>query len=71
MALFRKLECRALMLGDSRTSIALEPIFWQVAEQHARAEGKTWQEWAMARLCQGYGGRASKLRVAILEAACA
>ena len=66
--MFRKYECRALMLMGSRTSIALEPAFWKVADRLAKSEGISWQEWATARLQQGAGGRASGLRVAILEA---
>lgn len=70
MALFRRLECRTLALNGNRTSIALEPPFWKAAERQASAEGKRWQEWAAARLQQGAGGMASRLRVAILESVC-
>lgn len=68
MALFRKLECRALMLNGSRTSIAIEPQFWSVAEAISKAQGISWQSWASNQLKQVEGGRASMLRVAILEA---
>lgn len=68
MALFRKLECRALMLNGSRTSIALEPQFWMAADKLSNAQGISWQSWASNQLKQAQGGRASELRVAILEA---
>lgn len=60
------------MLDGSRTSIALEPIFWRVADRQAQAEGIGWQEWAKRNLTKPNisGGRASRLRVAILEAVC-
>lgn len=68
MALFRKLECRALMLNGSRTSIALEPQFWMAADKLSNAQRLSWQSWAANQLKQAKGGRASILRVAILEA---
>jgi len=68
MALFRKLECRALMLNGSRTSIALEHQFWSAAEALSKAHGISWQLWVSNQLEQAQGGRASVLRVAILEA---
>ncbi len=68
--MFRKLECRALVLNGSRTSIALEPSFWTAAECQAEAQGIKWQEWAAQNLSKpDINGRASTLRVAILEAA--
>lgn len=70
MALFRKLECRALMLNGSRTSIAIEPQFWSAADTLSKAQGISWQSWAVNQLKQAEGGRASMLRVAILEAIC-
>lgn len=72
MALLRNLECRHITLGDTRTCIALEPIFWKVAEQQAQAEGISWHEWTAHNLIKPdiSGGRASRLRVAILEAVC-
>lgn len=68
MALFRKLECRALMLNGSRTSIALEPQFWMAADKLSKAQSLSWQSWAASKLSNAHGGRASVLRVAILEA---
>jgi predicted DNA-binding ribbon-helix-helix protein len=68
MALFGKLECRHILAGGRRTSLALEPLFWQAADQQAKDQGLSWQEWTTARLRQGAGSRASRLRVAILEA---
>ena len=63
------LECRHINI-KKRTSIAIEPEFWAAVELQAKAEGATWQEWAAAALGQGVGGgRASRLRVAILAAA--
>lgn len=71
MALFRKLECRALMLNGSRTSIALEPQFWMAADKLSNAQSLTWQSWVANNLRKPHitGSRASMLRVAILEAA--
>jgi predicted DNA-binding ribbon-helix-helix protein len=72
MGLFRKLECRALMLNGSRTTIALEPQFWMAADKLSNAQsGITWQSWAASNLTKPNttGSRASVLRVAILEAA--
>lgn len=59
-----------MVLNGNRTSIALEPIFWSVADRQAAAAGIRWQEWARDRLEQAVGGRASALRVAILQAVC-
>lgn len=70
MALFRKLECRALMLNGSRTSIAIEPQFWRAADTLSKAQGISWQSWASSLLVNVSSGRASMLRVAILEASC-
>lgn len=71
MALFRKLQCRALMINGSRTSIALEHQFWTAAESISKAQGLSWQSWAAHNLTKPHttGSRASVLRVAILEAA--
>ena len=68
MGLFRKLECRALMIDGSRTSIALEPQFWTAADKLSRAQGISWQVWASNKITNAQSGRASVLRVAILEA---
>ena len=70
MGLFRKLECRALMLNGSRTSIALEPQFWTAADKLSKAQGISWQVWAAQNLIKPdiKNSRASVLRVAILEA---
>ena len=69
MGLFRKLECRALMIDGSRTSIALEPQFWTVADKLSEAQSISWQVWASNNLTKTNiaGSRASVLRVAILE----
>ena len=71
MGLFRKLECRALMIDGSRTSIALEHQFWAVADKLSKAQGISWQSWASNNVTKPdiIGSRASMLRVAILEAA--
>ena len=71
MGLFRRLECRALMLDGSRTSIALEPQFWMAADKLSKAQGVSWQSWVASKLYQADKARASVLRVAILEAALA
>ena len=70
MALFRNLQCRALMINGSRTSIALEPQFWTVADKLSKAQGISWQVWAKQNLKKPdiKNSRASVLRVAILEA---
>lgn len=67
MALFRKLECRSLMLDSKRTSIALEPAFWVVADRLSAASGVTWRQWTAFKLLDNHSGRASTLRVAILK----
>jgi predicted DNA-binding ribbon-helix-helix protein len=69
MALFRKLECRLLVLNGKRTSIALEPAFWAVADNLSAASGITWRQWAAIKLADSRNGRASVLRVAILTEA--
>jgi predicted DNA-binding ribbon-helix-helix protein len=56
------------MLNGSRTSIAIEPQFWTAAEDISKAQGISWQSWVVNQLKQAEGGRASMLRVAILEA---
>ena len=70
MALFRNLQCRALMINGSRTSIALEPQFWKVADKLSKAQGISWQVWAAKNLIKPdiKNSRASVLRFAILEA---
>jgi len=50
MALFRNLQCRALMIDGSRTSIALEPQFWTVADKLGKDQGISWQIWAAQNL---------------------
>ena len=50
MALFRNLQCRALMINGSRTSIALEPQFWTEADKQSKAQGISWQVWATENL---------------------
>ena len=69
MALFRNLQCRALMIAGSRTSIALEPQFWKIADKLSKAHGISWQEWTERNLIKHNikNNRASALRVAILE----
>ena len=47
MALFRNLQCRALMIDGSRTSIALEPQFWTAADRLSKAQGISWQVWGI------------------------
>lgn len=56
------------MVNGRRTCMALEPAFWRAADGQAEAEGLSWQQWAAARMDMGQGQRASRLRVAILEA---
>ena len=56
------------MIDGSRTSIALEHQFWIAADRLSKAQGISWQVWASNKLNQPQGGRASVLRVAILEA---
>lgn len=70
MALFRNLQCRALMIDGSRTSIALEHQFWIAADRLSKAQGISWQVWAAQNLIKPdiKNTRASVLRVAILEA---
>lgn len=67
MVLFRNLQCRTLMINGSRTSIALEPQFWTVADKLSRARCISWQAWASNKLTRSQSDRASVLRVAILE----
>ena len=71
MGLFRNLQCRALMVDGSRTSIALEPQFWTAADKLSKTQGISWQAWAAHNLTNPdiIGSRASVLRVAILDAA--
>jgi predicted DNA-binding ribbon-helix-helix protein len=69
MGLFRNLERRHLVSGEGRTTIALEPEFWNAADKQAKAKRMDWRQWALAQLSgrpDSYG-RASWLRVAILK----
>ena len=50
MALFRNLQCRALMIDGRGTSIALEPEFWMAADSLSKAQGISWQVWAAQSL---------------------
>jgi predicted DNA-binding ribbon-helix-helix protein len=56
------------MLNGSRTIIALEPQFWTAADRLSDAQGLRWQVWVSNQLKQTHGGRASILRMAVLEA---
>lgn len=69
MALFGNLERRHIGRGEKRTSIAIEPQFWLVADKVAQGYGMTWREWSAAQLSKKpqHIGSASWLRVAILE----
>lgn len=67
MALFRNLQCRALMIDGSRTSIALESQFWTAADKLSKAQGISWQVWVTQQLVHVSSNRASTLRVAILN----
>lgn len=71
MALFRNLQCRALMIDGNRTSIALEHQFWTAADKLSKTQGISWQVWAAHNLTKPgiIGSRASVLRVAILDGA--
>ena len=62
MGLFRKLECRALMLNGSRTSIALEHQFLASADKLSKAQGISWQMWASNKLTKARSSRASMLK---------
>jgi len=68
MALLCNLEARYLNLDGKRTSIALESIFWKVAERQAKAVSMDWRQWVQHELKVPHKGRASALRVAILKA---
>ena len=69
MGLFRNMECRHLVCDESRTTIALEPVFWMAIDRHAKTEGKSWKQWAADRLTgkPAETGRASWLRVQALQ----
>ena len=70
MGLFRNLERRHVVSDEGRTTIALEPEFWNAADRQAKAQGMDWRQWAAGQL-EGRPvsyGRASWLRVAILKA---
>ena len=69
MGLFRTIERRHIGSGGDRTTIALEPEFWNAADRQAEAQGINWQQWVAMRLegrPESYG-RASWLRVSILK----
>ena len=69
MNLPRNLERRHVVAEDHRTTIALEPEFWQAADMQAKAIGMDWRQWAAMQLIgkpNAYG-RASWLRVSILK----
>ncbi len=71
MALFRNTEVRHLVCDGIRTCIALEPQFWQVADDRAAKAGLPWQEWVdvwLDGMPEGMS-RSRWLRVAILKAA--
>ncbi len=68
MASFCNLESRQLKLGDKRTSIALEPLFWVEIERQASAKSLSWKQWVRNELDAPHNGRASALRVATLKA---
>ena len=68
MALFCNLEARQLTVNDKRTSIALEPLFWQQIEQQAAITAMDWRQWVRHTLDTPHKGRASALRVAVLKA---
>ncbi len=68
MALFRKFECRVLILNGIRTSIALEPQFWEAVDRLSDTQNIKWQSWVASKLYKDYKTRASVLRVAVLEA---
>ena len=67
MALFRNLQCRALMIDGNRTSIALEPQFWTVTDKLSKTQGVTWQVWASNKLTKAQSGGASVMRVAVIK----
>lgn len=67
MALFRNLETRYINVHGKRTSIALEPAFWLVAEQQASDRSMMLNEWLREALRGSQGNRASWVRVAILK----
>lgn len=70
MGLFRNLERRHMVSNRGRTTIALEPAFWQAADIQAQAKGMDWRQWVIDQLDgrPDRHGRASWLRVAILKA---
>ena len=67
MALFRNLQCRALIIDGNRTSIALEPQFWTVTDKLSKTQGVTWQVWASNKLTKAQSGGASVMRVAVIK----
>ena len=69
MRLLRNLERRHVVAEDHRTTIALEPEFWQAADMQAKAKGMDWRQGAAVQWMgkpNAYG-RASWLRVSILK----
>lgn len=71
MGLFRNLERRHVVSDEGRTTIALEPEFWNAADRQAKAKGMDWRQWAAVQLIAKPSdyGRASWLRVSILKGA--
>ena len=67
MALFRNLQRRALVIDGNRTGIDLEPQFWIVADKISKAQGISWQVRASDKSTKAPRGRASGLRLSILE----
>ena len=55
------------MINGGRTTIALEPQFWTVADKLSKTQGICWQVWASNKLTKAQSTKASTLRVAILE----
>ncbi len=63
------IEKRSLSLAGHRTSVALEPEFWEAVERLASADGLAVAAWIMRvdRL-RGERNLASAIRVAVLSA---
>lgn len=67
-----KLSKRHIKIDSIRTSIAIENEFWLVLDSLANKSCLSWQEWALNAIKeQTNKGRASALRVAVLQSACA
>lgn len=64
-----KLETRHIKHKDIRTSVALEPIYWQRIEAKADWNGLTWQQWVDKHLQTMPAGCnvARWIRVSILQ----